>query len=209
MARSLAAAAPEEPKGRSSARPVLWVVLLLLAAAVGFGLGRLLTPRLKDTKKVPAKPDVPVRPAAPVSAVPSKSPSPVDVGSESSAAVAPPSREEVFEAIERVRRGEAPEFNLRVWQMIEDSYTDPNFSVASVASRLLLTRVHLNRKLQQEIGISPSALIKARRMIAARDLMLQGGLTLPQIAEKTGFSSAAYLSASFKDYYGQSPSKLS
>ena len=206
---SWTAAAPEEPKVRSFARPVLWVVLLLLAAAVGFGLGRLLPPRSKDTKKVPAKPDVPVRPAAPVSAVPSKSPSPVDVGSESSAAVAPPSREEVFEAIERVRRGEAPEFTLRVWQMIEDSYTDPNFSVASVASRLLLTRVHLNRKLQQEIGISPSALIKAKRMIAARDLMLQGGLTLPQIAEKTGFSSAAYLSASFKDYYGQSPSKLS
>jgi AraC-like DNA-binding protein len=45
-------------------------------------------------------------------------------------------------------------------------------------------------------------------MAAARELMQKGGLTLPQIADKAGFSSAAYLSASFKDYYGQSPSEL-
>ncbi|MBR0445250.1 MAG: helix-turn-helix transcriptional regulator [Clostridia bacterium] len=159
--------------------------------------------------QVPAKPEEPARPVAPVSAPAAKYTSQVDDGSAAAASTAPPSREEVFEAIERVRRGEVPEFTQRVWQMIEDSYTDPDFSVASVASRLLLTRVHLNRKLQQEIGISPSALIKARRMIAARELMMRGGLTLPQIAEKTGFSSAAYLSASFKDYFGQSPSKLS
>ncbi|MBR0111284.1 MAG: helix-turn-helix domain-containing protein [Bacteroidales bacterium] len=206
---SWAADAPDEPKGRSSGRLVWRIVFLLFAAAAGFFLGRLLSPRKKDLSQVPAKPEEPARPVAPVSAPAAKYTSQVDDGSAAAASTAPPSREEVFEAIERVRRGEVPEFTQRVWQMIEDSYTDPDFSVASVASRLLLTRVHLNRKLQQEIGISPSALIKARRMIAARELMMRGGLTLPQIAEKTGFSSAAYLSASFKDYFGQSPSKLS
>ncbi|MBO7548105.1 MAG: helix-turn-helix domain-containing protein [Bacteroidales bacterium] len=204
-----AAAAPEETGERSSGRLVWRIVFLLLATAAGYVLGRLLAPRKKERSQVPIRLEEPARPAVPVPAPPSRLTSPADDGSAAAASTAPPSREEVFEAIERVRRGEAPEFTLRVWQMIEDSYTDPIFSVASVASRLLLTRVHLNRKLQQEIGISPSALIKAKRMIAARDLMLQGGLTLPQIAEKTGFSSAAYLSASFKDYYGQSPSKLS
>lgn len=204
-----AAAAPEEPGERSSGRLVWRIVFLLLSAAAGYVLGRLLAPRKKERSQVPIRSEETARPVAPVSAPAAKYTSRVDDGSAAAASTAPPSREEVFEAIERVRRGEVPEFSQRVWQMIEDSYTDPDFSVASVASRLLLTRVHLNRKLQQEIGISPSALIKARRMIAARELMMQGGLTLPQIAEKTGFSSAAYLSASFKDYFGQSPSKLS
>lgn len=115
---------------------------------------------------------------------------------------------ELKDIIERLNKGDAPAFSVKVWNMIEQSYADPQFSVETIASRLLLSRVHVNRKLQQEVGVSPSALIKAKRMSVARELLLAGGVTLPQVALKAGFSSAAYLSASFKDYYGHSPSEL-
>ncbi len=115
---------------------------------------------------------------------------------------------ELRQVIDRLNDGDAPAFSVKVWNMIEESYTDPQFSVETIATRLLLSRVHVNRKLQQEVGVSPSALIKAKRMAAARELLLAGGMTLPQVAHKAGFSSAAYLSASFKDYFGHSPSEL-
>ena len=119
---------------------------------------------------------------------------------------APPSKEVIFKAIERLKKGDAPKFSLKVWDLVEESYTDPQFTVDSIASKLMLTRVHVNRKLQQEIGVSPSAILKARRMTAASELLLEGGYMLPQVAQLAGFSSASYLSASFKDYYGVSPS---
>ena len=127
---------------------------------------------------------------------------------ESEVDLSTPSHEEVFRAIKQILKGNAPEFSLKVWKMIEDSYTDSNFSVADIASRLLLSRVHVNRKLQQEIGVSPSALLKAKRMSAAREMLIKGGATLKEIAEQTGFSSATFLSTSFKEYYGQSPSEV-
>ena len=175
-----------------------WRILLLVGIClVGLLAGWLFLPKMKRKA---------VR-AIPAAKVPDASGIVKDV-MDSSPTVVPPTREEVFEVVDKLKRADAPEFSLKVWNMIEESYTDQEFSVASVASRLLLTRVHVNRKLQAELGVSPSALIKARRMSAAMELMQCGGLTLPQIAEQTGFSSASYLSSSFKEYYGVSPSEV-
>ncbi len=187
-----------------------WHLLFILTVGLaGFILGRFLVSRRVSVKPAsvpivtPSAERLPVTPAEQVS--PAKKP---DTPPLDSSAAVPPSREDILEAINKLKNANAPEFSLKVWNMIEDCYPDQDFSVQNIASRLLLSRVHVNRKLQQEIGVSPSAILKARRMIAARELMLQGGKTLPQIAQLTGFSSAAFLSTSFKEYYGQSPSEL-
>ena len=201
----------DAPKAKDKRGFSFWRFLLFLAFGIaGFGAGYLLS--AKRVAGTASSTPSTVQQAIHHTDAPAdktvRRPQNTDENSLDPSAVVPPSREEIFEVIDKLKAGEAPEFSLRVWNMIEDSYTDQAFSVQNIASRLLLSRVHVNRKLQQETGISPSALLKARRMTAARDLMLQGGMTLPQLVQRTGFSSAAFLSTSFKEYYGQSPSEL-
>jgi len=206
-----------------SHRNLLWIIpLILVIGLLGYVAGRLLhqegsnVPESFNTETIPwqshkpviEKPNIVPTPAKTSEASNTHTQVQPSVHTASTTPSPSPVRDEVIAAIDKLRKDKAPEFSYKVWQMIEGAYTDSKFSVEEIASRLLLTRVHVNRKLQQEIGVSPSALIKARRMAAARELMQKGGLTLPQIADKAGFSSAAYLSASFKDYYGQSPSEL-
>lgn len=206
-----------------SHRNLLWIIpLILVIGVLGYAAGRLLhregsnVPESFNTETIPwqshkpviDKPNIVPTPAKASEASNTHTQVQPSVHTASPTPSPSPVRDEVIAAIDKMRKDKAPVFSYKVWQMIEESYMDSKFSVEEIASRLLLTRVHVNRKLQQEIGVSPSALIKARRMAAARELMQKGGLTLPQIADKTGFSSAAYLSASFKDYYGHSPSEL-
>lgn len=215
---------------------LVWIIpLVVIVGAVSFVLGRRKHKRGRDdnyTKPVeidplppkaslspdnnaPKRNDLPKYPVprqqqasgTAVAPAPVAAPSPVTV-KKPAPAHSDNTKVELRPVIDRLNEGDAPAFSVKVWNMIEESYTDPQFSVETIATRLLLSRVHVNRKLQQEVGVSPSALIKAKRMAAARELLLAGGMTLPQVAHKAGFSSAAYLSASFKDYFGLSPSEL-
>ena len=214
------------------------IILMIALGLLGFLAGRLVSKGKKEepeTVNIPPRSVTPTvvntpRPApvskpvaAPVSPRPTPAPTPTltspaaaDINDSTKVETEPkvtvevpaPSHDDVFGAIKKLNKGDAPEFSLKVWNMIEESYTDPEFSVADIASRLLLSRVHVNRKLQQELEVSPSSLLKARRMTAARELMLKGGMTIKDIAEQSGFSSAAFMSTSFKEYFGQSPSEV-
>lgn len=215
---------------------LVWIIpLVVIVGAVSFVLGRRKHKRGRDdnyTKTVEMVPLPPKASLSPVNNAPKHNDFPkypVPRQQQASGTVVAPASDavsspvtvkkpapahsdnpkvELRQVIDRLNDGDAPAFSVKVWNMIEESYTDPQFSVETIATRLLLSRVHVNRKLQQEVGVSPSALIKAKRMATARELLLAGGMTLPQVALKAGFSSAAYLSASFKDYFGHSPSEL-
>ena len=181
----------------------IWYILpLILIGLIGFFTGR----HFKFEKKEPEP--VILSQSHAIKPVSHDDPPKVARATEPVVDDSAPSHDDVFNAIRKLLKGSAPEFSLKVWKMIEESYTDSEFSVADIASRLLLSRVHVNRKLQQEIGVSPSSLLKAKRMTAARELMIKGGLTLKDIADQTGFSSATFLSTSFKEYYGHSPSEV-
>ena len=182
---------------------LFWILSILAIGISAFFAGRYFSKNKRISKEDTQTPPSTRIPAIKPNTEELKSVVPEDVQT-----TVPPSHDDVFSAIDTLNRGKAPEFSLKVWKMIQDSYTDQEFSVADIADRLLLSRVHLNRKLQQEIGVSPSSILKACRMTAARELMVQGGLSIQQIAQMTGFSSAAFLSTSFKDYYGQTPSDV-
>ena len=65
---------------------------------------------------------------------------------------------------------------------------------------------HFERAFRQALGVPPHTFVTARRVAAARDLLLrQRGLTVDEIAAKTGFSSASHLATAFRRATGYSP----
>lgn len=99
------------------------------------------------------------------------------------------------------------EFGHQVYELVSAHLTDPSYGVEEVASDLGITRIHVNRKLKAQTGYSPSAVFKFIRMNLAAKYLVEGKLSMAEIAQRCGFSSASYFSTAFKDYYSVTPSE--
>ena len=214
-----------EPESQESSphASALWIIVAaILALSLGIVLGR----RVRSSPVVD-----PAAPGAPATPQQMDPPSPDDSSVQSAPAVQAasldadpvqvPARPRTVksvvpvspavspsELIARVRQLESEPsegFVSEVLPLIQASLADPKFSVEDIASALHLSRVHVNRKLQAELGISPSLLIKASRMSLAADLLLKNEIPVAEIASRTGFSSASYFSSAFREFFGVSP----
>ena len=114
---------------------------------------------------------------------------------------------DLMQLIDRLDHTDGDPFVSAVYDIIKESYSDPKLSVEDIARQLHLTRVHVNRKLQASLGVSPSLLLKAYRMRLASSLLKENGIPVSEIAANTGFSSSSYFSSAFKDFFGKSPSE--
>ena len=99
-------------------------------------------------------------------------------------------------------------FASKVKEIVTANYTNAEFGVEDVARILGMSRVHLNRKLKEESAPSPSTLIKKMRMDHAAALLRAGNDNISEVAAKSGFSSAAYFSSAFKEYFNISPTSF-
>ena len=54
---------------------------------------------------------------------------------------------------------------------------------------------------------SPSLFIRSIRLKRAADLISQGGLSMGEVAERVGFSSASYMGKCFQEEFGCKPSE--
>lgn len=68
--------------------------------------------------------------------------------------------------------------------------------------------VHLNRLFSRHAGMTVHRYVLSVRVDAARQLLLNSDLSLSEIAEQTGFSSAAHLGGCFREYTGISPARF-
>ena len=105
-----------------------------------------------------------------------------------------------------VPEGAGGAFYEQVEKIVSEHYSDPSFGVEEVASILGITRVHLSRKLKAASCPSPSEMIKSARMNRAAELIKSGNINMSEVASLSGFSSSAYFSSAFKEYFGVSPS---
>ena len=103
----------------------------------------------------------------------------------------------------------ALDFKETVIRLIDENLSNPDFSVEDIAAATGLSRVHVNRKLKAECGQSPSSLLKAARMKKAAALLEAHEVPVTEIASICGFSSQAYFSSAFKEYFGVPPSVYS
>ncbi len=172
-------ASSEEKKG-SALSTILWIALgLFLGLLIGFLLFRRKSKEEKEVQKVEPviqKEETPVVQAAPVQE------EEVPAAKEESAPLG------IEEALK------ASEFGQKVWDLVIANLSNPAYGVEQVAADLEISRIHVNRKLKAQTGYSPSAVFKFIRMNHASRLLLEGKLTIADVARECGFASASYFS---------------
>ena len=87
---------------------------------------------------------------------------------------------------------------------IRDHYRGP-ISVEEVAKIVHLTPNYFSEYFRKQTGVKFSSYVQKMRLEFAASLLQQTDLSIKQVAEASGFNSAAYFSNAFKDGMGVSP----
>lgn len=80
-----------------------------------------------------------------------------------------------------------------------------DWSLASLASEAGLSRSVFAERFHELLGVTPMRYITAWRMRNARELLMHGHMGIKEVAERTGYSSAASFSRAYKGFFGDSP----
>ena len=106
-------------------------------------------------------------------------------------------------------RASAPAIDKRVVKALEHIHanlSDQRMTVSSIASAANSTVFHLTRLFSAAMGIPPAAYVRQRRLELAKEMLAhRPGVTIVNVALKSGFGSQSHLSAAFRKEYGVSP----
>jgi AraC family transcriptional regulator, regulatory protein of adaptative response / DNA-3-methyladenine glycosylase II len=80
--------------------------------------------------------------------------------------------------------------------------------LAALAAELGVTDRHLRRVMRAAFGASPIELAQTARLLTARRLLVETGLSVTEIAFAAGFQSLRRFNASMKARYGMSPTRM-
>jgi signal transduction histidine kinase/ligand-binding sensor domain-containing protein/AraC-like DNA-binding protein/CheY-like chemotaxis protein len=92
-----------------------------------------------------------------------------------------------------------------VMDSIRRHLSDSDFNVEQLSREVGISRVHLNRKMKELLGTSPSTLIRSVRLKQAAFLLIDNDVTVSEIAYSVGFSSPSYFTSNFTSYFGMTP----
>ncbi len=120
-----------------------------------------------------------------------------------------PEASEDFTTEDPVQKPADIAFLNKAIEIVEKNLNAPNYTVENLSSDLNMERTGLYRKLTKLLEESPSHFIRNLRLKKAKQLILEGDLTITEIADRVGFSSSSYLSKCFKEVYGCTPSNYS
>ena len=81
-------------------------------------------------------------------------------------------------------------------------------SVADLARDLGVSERHLRRALEREVGVPPLELAQTHRLLLAKRLLVDTGLSVTRVAYASGFQSLRRFNAAFRVQYGMPPSAL-
>jgi signal transduction histidine kinase/DNA-binding response OmpR family regulator/ABC-type xylose transport system substrate-binding protein len=96
-------------------------------------------------------------------------------------------------------------FVEKVKSLIEKRIDDTDLDVDWLARQVNLSVTQLYRKLKSLTGYSPVELKRIIRLDKAHALLGSTELNISEIAYETGFSSPAYFTKCYREYYGESP----
>lgn len=100
------------------------------------------------------------------------------------------------------------QFMNRIFQILKNELSNPEFDIPNLAERLNVSRSKLFMDIKRITGMSPNDLIKKYRMVLAAELLKCGKHNVSEVAYSVGFSSLSYFSKAFKQYFGRSPKVL-
>lgn len=109
-----------------------------------------------------------------------------------------------------VSLGRLDGYDPRLAQAIRlmESHVDQPLAIAAIARRTGVTARTLENIFRGSIGETPGAYYLRLRLSAARRLVVDTRVSMAEIAERTGFSSASVFSRSFSRAFGSAPVKL-
>ena len=90
---------------------------------------------------------------------------------------------------------------------IQENMGDPDTSVESMSTHLLISRVQLYKRMLALTGTTPSEYMRAKRIKRAEELMHEGEFNVSEIAYRVGFNNPRYFSKYFQETYGMTPSQ--
>ncbi len=100
------------------------------------------------------------------------------------------------------------EFLLQVMAILEDHYTNEEYSIEDLAGQLFMSRSQLFRKVKVLTGNSPSTFVRSFRLHKAKALLeARPDLTISEVAYSVGFNSPKYFSNVYLDEFGVRPKK--
>lgn len=88
--------------------------------------------------------------------------------------------------------------------------SDPaaNWSVASLAQKVGMSRSNFAARFAVEVGRTPMEVITERRMLFAAEMLEQGELKIVEVSARAGYRSEAAFSRRFTRHFGLSPSQV-
>lgn len=95
----------------------------------------------------------------------------------------------------------------RIDKVIIEGMEGGNIDIDSLTDALCMSRSTLYRRVKSLTGISANEYIRRKRMEIAKELLIDGGIPVSEIAYKVGCSSMSYFRQTFKDIYGVIPSE--
>ena len=107
----------------------------------------------------------------------------------------------------RIRGGLTPAMMRRVHDYI-DGHLNQNIDLESLAKAAGLSMFHFARAFKQSEGTTPHDYVLARRIAKARELLLQPGLALSEIAFAVGFADQSHFTRRFREAVGVSPGRF-
>lgn len=99
-------------------------------------------------------------------------------------------------------------FSQKLYEVIEKHIFDSELSIDMLCQEIGISRANLYRKIKAISELSPTELIRNKRLEVAMKYLKETDMTISDIATSLGFSSHSYFSNSFKALYGMSPSEF-
>ena len=104
--------------------------------------------------------------------------------------------------------GDESEFIENLGALIREAMDSGKVDFEEIASRMCISRTHLNRKVKSITGGTTSDLVLSYRISKAKELLLTTDLPVWEVAEQCGISDPAYFCTLFKKAVGKSPGQL-
>ncbi|MFC4303738.1 response regulator transcription factor [Cohnella boryungensis] len=114
------------------------------------------------------------------------------------------------EAIEQIGANRRKRLRLDIAAIrahIDGHYHEP-ISLEMIAQRFYVSKEHLSRAFKSEAGENLSDYILRKRMEKARELILEGKLSIKHVAKLTGYEDVAYFYRVFRKQFGHTPGDL-
>jgi AraC family transcriptional regulator of adaptative response / DNA-3-methyladenine glycosylase II len=93
-------------------------------------------------------------------------------------------------------------------ERLHDCTVEDGYSIEEIAGEFELSARQFRRIIRSQIGVSPGHLIRTRRLLIARQLLIETSLPIVEIAFASGFASLRRFNDAFKKSYGSPPGEL-